>query len=685
MIKCPKCGKELEDGARFCGECGTPIPEQPRQDVRAAAEEPVQAGPGEYVFCPECGKKLPAGSLFCDNCGTGLAAVSKEQSATFAGQPVGGRAAGKKKKWPVFGIVAACAVVILIACAGIFAASRKSSGSKDDCAVYVKDRELFFAGLKSKDPLQVTEHFVKESDMDNADLSMEWAYVSYDTTISDDGKYLFFPDRMIGRGSWSIYYISLSRPDEEAVKIDSDIDQYVVNDSATYVTYVKSGDKLYSYDLKKGDKKSIAGDVEGFAASDDGRQVYYIDDEGTLYLWTMGRDSEEIDSGVQMVYHISDDFKTIYYTKKDALYRNGSDGKREKIASDVDQVIKVYGSGGIYYLKEMDVTAERFFADDMKVGDKELTESERDALLQVCEWAISDMRIGMLCYHDGRKETEIGVASIHTCAAASDAEAVLFALLDLDKFDRLEISQIVASADREMSEVRLSKWLTEQFEEGACELVLAQKGEMIPLGVGLEDLGPRFEIDPDGSRILYLDDFDSETDEGNLYLITVKDGKLSDTELLESGMPSYHFSLFTGWPPAYGFVGGSPIYYTDVEGSRGDLYVDGQFAASDVLVGSYKSESGACCLYTDYDMGKQRGTLRCYMDGKVVKIADDVYDYYAIGDEKILILSDYSLSRYEGELSLYDKGELRSIDDDVVCILRPSDTRLESIYYWYGW
>ena len=55
-IKCPTCGNELPESAKFCLECGTKI---------------VALGENEMI-CPACGKKTPKGK-FCMECGQPLA------------------------------------------------------------------------------------------------------------------------------------------------------------------------------------------------------------------------------------------------------------------------------------------------------------------------------------------------------------------------------------------------------------------------------------------------------------------------------------------------------------------------------------------------------------------------------------------------------------------------------------
>ena len=49
MKTCPKCNSQIEDNAKFCNQCGTPIIEN--------------------VICPQCGANIPQDALFCPVCG----------------------------------------------------------------------------------------------------------------------------------------------------------------------------------------------------------------------------------------------------------------------------------------------------------------------------------------------------------------------------------------------------------------------------------------------------------------------------------------------------------------------------------------------------------------------------------------------------------------------------------------
>lgn len=59
---CTKCGAQLNEGMKFCGQCGTPV------------KEPA---PSER-FCTTCGTKLAPGTLFCTSCGTKIGQPNTE-------------------------------------------------------------------------------------------------------------------------------------------------------------------------------------------------------------------------------------------------------------------------------------------------------------------------------------------------------------------------------------------------------------------------------------------------------------------------------------------------------------------------------------------------------------------------------------------------------------------------------
>lgn len=212
MITCPKCSKELSDGAKFCDNCGNQL--------------------FETGFCPNCGKQVSAEFTFCQSCGASLTEKNAEEQPATAPK--------EKKKFPkkaiLFGGIGVAVVAVLIAAISLFSDGVKISESSH--ALYLKDKEIYFTDLKKgSEAWQLTSRLVDDDDIDNKDLAYGIGLFAY---MSEDGKYIFFPDK-VGDNNYncSLYYKEAAKPDAEAIKIDSDVTTYIVNTSATLVTYLK--------------------------------------------------------------------------------------------------------------------------------------------------------------------------------------------------------------------------------------------------------------------------------------------------------------------------------------------------------------------------------------------------------------------------------------------------------------
>lgn len=60
-MNCPECSAEIEEGKKFCTQCGTKI-----EDLDA------KKGNSKGITCPNCSKPLDTGTVFCTSCGTKL-------------------------------------------------------------------------------------------------------------------------------------------------------------------------------------------------------------------------------------------------------------------------------------------------------------------------------------------------------------------------------------------------------------------------------------------------------------------------------------------------------------------------------------------------------------------------------------------------------------------------------------
>lgn len=95
MAVCPNCGNKTGEGAVFCDQCGTRLPQPdvaaPAAGPSAAAAGPAPAPAGGAVICPSCGAGNVPGEAFCDFCGSPLEApeptVEAEPPAEAPAEP----------------------------------------------------------------------------------------------------------------------------------------------------------------------------------------------------------------------------------------------------------------------------------------------------------------------------------------------------------------------------------------------------------------------------------------------------------------------------------------------------------------------------------------------------------------------------------------------------------------------
>lgn len=366
MIVCPKCGKELADGTKFCSKCGTPL-----ADVKPKAEEPKAEAPKAEAPKAEAPKaeapkaeapkaeeaKAEAPKAEAPKAEEAKAEAPKAEApkaeAPKAEEP---KAEGEEKKpntWIKYVCIGAAVVVFLFLVISLF--SGKKGGKP--YALYLKDKEIMYTNLKAKGAWQLTAKLSKDGDMDTESLT-DRIDLFTECELSPDGKIMFFPDKLERNDGTTLYYRYINKPKKEPIKMDSSVRTYYINKAATLVTYIKTTGDLYQYNIKKEEKSKIASEVSVFKVSEDGGRVVYLKKSGELYTWNK-KDSEKMDSEVDDLEAVYD--KNVYYVKDDTLYKKVGSKDKEKIASDIYYVANVYKNGQAYYVKKDDSRVLYFF------------------------------------------------------------------------------------------------------------------------------------------------------------------------------------------------------------------------------------------------------------------------------------------------------------------------------------
>lgn len=206
MIKCPNCNMELEDDVKFCGNCG--------QKIEKA------------VVCQNCGQQNSADYAFCRNCGAPFSNIA-DVSAKPEKDALPKKPFKLSKKAVTIGSV--CIALVLVV---VVILSALSGGGVSNYALYLKDNELYYTGISKIEPWQVTACLCEDVNVNSSFASLLGIYIQ----LCSDGK-LFYIDKISGSSDGlSLYYRYVNKPEQEPVKIDSDIISYIASDSGDCVT-----------------------------------------------------------------------------------------------------------------------------------------------------------------------------------------------------------------------------------------------------------------------------------------------------------------------------------------------------------------------------------------------------------------------------------------------------------------
>lgn len=710
MKVCLNCNSELPDNARFCTNCGTPVPEdtveevpavQPEtevlQEAAVAQEAPVQP---EVEAQPKI---------------TEAAAAEVEVESIPLPETEEAPEAPKKaipKKAIMLGAIAIAAVAVI---AIIIALLSGGKGKENNFLLYLKDEEIFYSDLgKDLEGWQLTSHLIdSDIEVDSntfANFTDSGYALGIMTHMSNDGKTLFFPDK-IGENDegFNLYYRDVTDEDAETVKVDSDVISYQVNESTKVVTYRKGkAGNLYQYTLKSDDKSKIANDVAYFYASEDGNKIIYMNTEGSVYVQYMDKeDKEKIANDVSNIVHLTEDLKTLYYLKEGTLYKQVEGEDKVKIASDVYDVLEVYDSGEVYYTKSStrEIALTDYVDDDMKDTDAAMKlptrpsypswwdydtneeynkaydeyekaydkyeedykayweKEQRDSIRENLEGEVIEHTDYALYYYDGEEDTVLTKNFSNSYSGyytAADAAVIVYTSISEGSVDKVKLSEL-SGAYEVADKVR-------EALAGGTETNLAVKGNSTEIDA---ENATSFRINGKGTLIYYVSNIKEGENHGDLYNIAIKGDKISDAELYDEDVYTYGYFLSED----------DFLYFKDYEEDSGDMYINKESIDYDVRLWSvdYNMDSETVLYITDWDSDKEYGTLKIWDGKEAVKIADDANSPYMLPDGRVLYLYDYSTKHHNGELRIWKNGESEKIDDDVICIIPVYDINQKGI------
>lgn len=700
---CEECGTQLEEGMLFCPNCGMKVENEPvpklleesagtagalenavYREIKAEEVDTVREEPSaddvftKAVFCPHCGAVNHGDDPFCANCGGALGDSEPSASAP----------ARKRKNVLALGSAIAAVFVALALIGSLFLF--RGTGSPDEI-YYIKDSALCRSSLKKVEP--------QELDEDLLDDEVEAISTYIGMQYSENKQYLFY-FHIENDGDRALYYIDTKDKKGEPQKIDSGVQNsfYEVTPD-NRVIYCKN-DNLYIHDLQ--DKEKVASDVGRFLVSQDGSTlVWFTQEDDRMYVQDtdLKNDREKIDSEVNWIYFYSEDLDYIVYGKGDSLYLLENLSDREKIDSDVLDVVTTVCDNDtvriLYRKSESSKTSMWDFIEDDLSGDADMEmpneqdyqttsirkswgrtyevvetsdeyyeklneyydKQSRDSMRETLKQMPAPMEGGSLELYDSASDETTTLAegwlgNLMSCADMGENTVAIYSLVEEDDVSGLRFSEIVEKGISEADE-----GLNRSLEENR-RLYLAVGENVAEI---LDEEQTVKEIAGDGEN-LYVVVSEQDGEEEPVYEI----GELS---LDASDLGNYTCLYEDAWS-ILSCENGNVVYCGefDPEHQSCDLYIGDNKVDSDVHTYSVRcEENGHIIYYTDRE--DDIGTLKLYDGKETKKIADDTRSALYFDDRKIAVLVDFSSKHNRGDLKLYNGKELIKIDTDVSRII----------------
>jgi len=357
---CHKCGKPIEEKYTFCIECGAslelpeavPQPESDPEPVLQSAEQDMPQSPPEPAPMP------PGMDLYPDP----------------APAPV------KKKKKGLLWLLPAAVLLVAAAVAAVILckppAPRILAAGKD-AVCYVEDNCLYLQWGKHT-PMLLTDAFYAETPL----YYLEYSRPESLRMLNQDGTVAVYPAQLCtgdsGSNLFSLWARRLS--EEEPVQIARGVSEYVLEKDYVYYRVAQREEEtplwtFRRYDLATGEDRLMAEKVQTYEWDPRQDRLYYLD-AGVLYLWT--------------------------------------DGRKEKLLKDVEDIQAVYPDGSLYFTRKSIVSYANLI-----VNPENLDEN---VYKELC----GNSPLTELCFYDGSREWLVESQCLSVVRRAYELPAVYY-------------------------------------------------------------------------------------------------------------------------------------------------------------------------------------------------------------------------------------------------------------------
>ena len=258
------------------------------------------------------------------------------------------------KRFIVGSIVLSIAVISIVVAAFLLSDRDK----RPNYGLYVKNGALYYTNLGSN-TFRVTSNLTAtDSSLPNVDYDLR-----YCATLSDNGKYLFFPENMTISGedvqTFDLCYQNVSKKERETVRVAENVTEYHISSDAMTVTYLTDSG-LYQYQLKPATSNLLCKNVYDFEAADNGNSLVYLTATGELYAQNPGSSKIKIDNHVDEILHVADDFRSVIYRQENSIHKWTTGKGETEICADAISWF-VYPSGKALFLSNAEGYSQLYY------------------------------------------------------------------------------------------------------------------------------------------------------------------------------------------------------------------------------------------------------------------------------------------------------------------------------------
>lgn len=681
---CPNCGKENEENAKFCIDCGAPL-----ETEEASAETSANGAASEVKEDGE----VSTSSVSETAEGAETAQTDSQSSTDSASENTGeyeqeyeSEKKNRSGKKIVSGIIA-----LVIVIAAVLAIAKFIGGNKDDKIDYGKYPIIY----QKDDEVMVRPDGKKESYVlaDKDSMSDYDMYTYGKVQIAKGGDAIFFADNLSDT-SYRLYYRETKQmtpkgknTDSKGLRIAKDVTSFQVMPEGDGVVYMSDGDLCYS-DLKE--EKKIANEADSYRISSDGKKIIYESD-GTYYLCGLGKkDSpEKIDSDITEWVSEFNEYNDIYYIKEGNLYNKPYGKDKQKVASDVSDAYLI--GENVYVITEetKELKYDDLFIDDISDNAENLVNpddikkpdyddyEDYDAYSEAYDKYWDEYQAARDAYRayediDEIKEEfnedpfEVSSYTLHRVDGKELKkvdEGLQSSFINLSgnygfykKSETGEIEKLKLSEVSSVYDARNQLYdMVDKDSSPGTIYIITESGKTIK-GFDVDGQATSFMVSENG-KYLYCMQSEEYYGYGELVRYNIGSKGLSGEKVLLEDIMDYScysddFIIAQNEDDELiGFIDGKEQTITD-ENSTNYEYYDGT-------------------LYFIDDYSDDSGDLVKYKNGKKETLAIDVYSFSIYDENKIAYIRDYSSSKNYGDLYTCNKNGKKEtlIDTDVSQII----------------